>query len=149
MKISKTKLIDVYQTGREMRRLASCYCSDLGTWLNVPFLSFYRFVCELPYIPDPPDIETVSRPLFTLNPDYAPRDCDDKAVLLGAWFKAHGDKLRFVATSTRPDKRLHHTFMQLENGLFIDATYKKNEDYIGFYPYFPHLTKIEALTEFF
>ena len=149
MILRKKNLFDVYQTGREMRRLALSYCSDLGRWLNVPFLAYYRFVCNLPYIPDPVDIETVSRPLYTLCINYGPRDCDDKAVLLAAWFVAHGEKVRFVASSTRPDKKLHHTFLQMRNGLFLDATYDYNADFVGFYPFFPDLTKIEPLTSWF
>lgn len=149
MIITRKNLESVYQTGEEMRRLASFYYSDLGRWLAVPFFEFYRFVCRLPYIPDPEDVETVSRPLFTLDSNYGPRDCDDKAVLLGSWFKGHGEKLRFVASSTRPDQLLHHVFMQHESGLYLDATYDYNAEYIGFYPYFPDITKIEALTDFF
>lgn len=149
MIIKKKNLFSVFQTGQEMRRLASFYCADLGRWLDVPFIVYYRFVCSLPYVPDPPDVETVSRPLFTLNADYAPRDCDDKAVLLAAWLVAHGQKVRFVASSTRKDRELHHTFLQMENGLFIDATYKKNENCLGFYPYFHDITRLVALTEFF
>jgi hypothetical protein len=103
----------------------------------------------LPYIPDPPEVETVSRPLYTLNASYSPRDCDDKSVLLAAWLHAHGEKCRFVATSTRPDKVLHHVFIQLENGLFVDATYKKNASFMGFYPFFRKVTYIKALTNFF
>lgn len=149
MILTKHNLFDVHQTGQQMRRLACRYCADLGRWLDVPFLQYYRFICRLPYVPDPPNIETVSRPLFTLNVNYAPRDCDDKAVLLAAWFHAHGDKVRFVASSTRPDKMLHHTFLQMQNGLFLDATYSYNSDFVGFYPYFPHITYLEALTDFF
>lgn len=114
-----------------------------------PFLDYYRHVCDLPYIPDPKNVETVSRPIYTLNEAYGPRDCDDKSVLLAAWLVAHGEPLRFVASSTRRDKMLHHVFVQLENGLFLDATYGYNRDFLGFYPYFPKITYIEALTNFF
>ena len=144
-----TPLLDVHQTADEMRRLSCSYCSDLGPWLKVPFYDFYVHVCELPYIDDPVDVETVSRPAFTLQYDYAPRDCDDKSVLLASWMVGNGEAVRFVASSTRPDKMLHHVFVQLKNGLYVDATYRKNKDYFGFYPYFPKITHIEALTGFF
>ena len=146
---NKVYLKDVYQTGAEMRRLASMYAGDLGEWLAVPFLAYYKHVCKLPYIPDPVDVETVSRPIYTLNLSYGPRDCDDKAVLLGAWLHAHGEPIRFVASSTRPDQRLHHTFLQMQNGLFLDGTYPKNANFVGFYPFFPKITRLEALTSFF
>ena len=149
MILKKQNLYDVHQTGAAMRRLASLYWSDLGPWLQVPFIVYYRHVCALPYVEDPPEQETVSRPLYTLDPFYMPRDCDDKAVLLAAWLHGHGEKVRFVATSTRPDKELHHTFIQMQNGLCLDATYRKNAPYIGFYPYFSDLTNFVALTNYF
>ena len=148
--ITRTQnLYDVHQTGREMQRLASCYCSDLGSWLGVPFISYYRHICRLPYVPDPQDVETISRPAYTLIDCYGPRDCDDKAVLLAAWLHSHREPVRFVASSTRPDRQLHHTFIQLGNGLFVDATYPENENFLGNYPYFRKITCIEALTSFF
>lgn len=149
MKIQKKNLFDVHQTADEMRRLSTCYCMDLGPWLKVPFLAYYRHVCELPYIADPQNVETVSRPLYTLNEAYGPRDCDDKSVLVAAWMYAHGEPVRFVATSTRPDKMLHHVFCQLQNGLFLDATYPYNSAFLGFYPFFSRITYFEPLTMFF
>lgn len=149
MKRKTVNLFDVHQTGAEMRRLTCLYCGDLGEWLAVPFLKFYRHVCDLPYVPDPVDVETVSRPCYTLDVSYGPRDCDDKSVLLASWLHAHGEPLRFVASSTRPDKMLHHVFLQMKNGLFLDGTYAKNRDFVGFYPYFTKITRLEPLTLFF
>lgn len=148
--IDKTvKLKDVYQTAGEMRRLVEEYYNDLGNWLRVPLIDFYKFVCLLPYVPDPVGVETVSRPAYTLRPDYTPRDCDDKSVLIAAWCHGNGRKKRFVSTSTKPDGRLCHVFVQLDNGLFVDSTYPKFKDYMGQYPYFPRVTRLEGLTEFF
>lgn len=149
MKIQKRDLIDVHQTAEEMRRLTCQYFSDLGGWLCVPFLDYYKHVCELPYYADPPEIETVSRPLYTLITDYSPRDCDDKSVLIAAWLHAHGDPKRFVATSTKKDGTLCHVFVQMYNGLFVDATYPKNAEFLGNYPYFKDVTRFEPLTEYF
>lgn len=132
-----------------MRRLVENYYRDLGAWLSVPLLDFYTFVCCLPYVPDPVGVETVSRPAYTLNPDYRPRDCDDKSVLIAAWCQGNGRKKRFVSTSTKPDGRLCHVFVQLDNGLFVDSTYKKFQNCLGQYPYFGKVTRLEGLTEFF
>lgn len=142
-------LKDVYQTADQMRRITENYFSDLGAWLGVPLYNFYLFVCSLPYVADPVGVETVSRPLYTLNPKYKPRDCDDKSVLLASWCHGNGLKKRFVSTSTRPDKHLGHVFLQLENGLFIDSTYPKFANYIGNYPYFRKVTRLEPLTDLF
>ena len=150
MQLTTQHLESVYQTGAKMRRLVCDYWADLGPWLDLPFLDFYRYVCDLPYIADPLTIEFVSRAKFTLNPFFnVARDCDDKAVLLASWWHGHDEGKRFVASSTKPDKKLHHVFVQLENGIFLDATYKKNKDYFGFYPYFTKITRIIPLTSFF
>lgn len=132
-----------------MRRLVCRYWLDLGAWLNRPFCEFYTFVCELPYFDDPENIETVSRPAFLLVPEYAPRDCDDKAILCACWWHGHGVKCRFVATSTAPDGTLHHVFIQLENGLLIDATFAENAEILGNYDYFHAVTNFQPLTSYF
>lgn len=141
-------LDSVFSTGAEMRRLVVTYCLDLGPWLAVPFPVFYRHVCRLPYIPDPENVETVSRPAFTLRPDYGPRDCDDKAVLCASWLHAHGVPVRFIATSTKKDRQLHHVFCQIP-GLLVDATYKKHEKCLGNYDYLPKVTNAVLLTDWF
>lgn len=149
MLVSTWPLENVNQTGEKMRRLVCLYWPDLGAWLERPFVDFYVHVCRLPYIADPPGVETVSRPAYTLNGAYGPRDCDDKAVLCASWWHGHGRPVRFVASSTKPDKKLHHVFLQLDNGVFVDATYKKNQQFLGNYPYFSKLTKLIPLTPFF
>ena len=128
MFLTKKNLVDVHQTAAEMRRLSCRYCSDLGGWLCVPFLDYYRHVCELPYYPDPPEVETVAA---------------------AAWLHAHCDPVRFVATSTKPDGTLCHVFVQMKNGLLIDATYPQNAEFLGDYPYFRDVTRFEALTGWF
>lgn len=113
-------------------------------------MAYYRYVCDLPYIKDPDGVEFVSRPALTLNPFFpVARDCDDKAVLLACWWSGNGGKKRFVASSTKPNKKLHHVFLQLENGIYIDGTYSKNKNFIGVYPYFEKITRLIALTDFF
>lgn len=142
-------LYDVFQTGREMARLVRSYWSDLGPWLGASFWAYYTHVCKLPYVDDPEDVETVSRPIYTLNPAYRPRDCDDKAVLMACWFHGRGIRCRFVASSTRPDKQVHHVFLQVDGVGFVDATYNYYCKMIGNYDYFPYITELVALTEWF
>lgn len=150
MQLTAQHLDNVLQTAEQMRRLVEVYYMDLGPWLCVPFILFYRYVCNLPYIADPKNCEFVSRSGLTLNPNFnVARDCDDKAVLLASWWQGHGRKKRFVASSTKPTGRLHHVFLQLDNGLFCDATYPKNAAFLGSYPYFSKITKLQPLTEWF
>lgn len=149
MILTASHLTNVNQTAEEMRRLVCNYYADLGPWLAVPFIEFYHHVCNLPYVADPPGVETVSRPAYTLNANYCPRDCDDKAVLVASWWHGNGEPVRFVASSTKPNGRLHHVFCQLGNGLFIDSTFPKNAVFLGYYPFFAKVTKLIALTPFF
>ena len=149
MKTNVQTLNDVFQTGREMARLTCLYWPDLGRWLDVPFLLLYRHVCHLPYIDDPDDIETVARPAFTLRPDWSPRDCDDKAVICACWWHGHGVPVRFVSTSTRPDKVLHHVFLQVYGMGFVDATLDEFAGTLGKYDYFEAVTNFQPLTKWF
>ena len=149
MIIKRQPLKDVYQTAAEMRRLTLLYWQDLGAWLESDFMSFFNFVCALPYIEDPPDIETVSRPCYTLREEYGPRDCDDKAVLIASWLHGNGIKSRFVAISTQTGGELNHVFTQSEDGTDIDATYSEYHGILGGYPYYKQVTNREYLTELF
>ena len=141
-------LESVFLTGAEMKRITQQYAADLGPWLRRPFAEYYKYVCNLPYIPDPVDVETVSRPAFTLRPDYGPRDCDDKAVLLACWWHAHGVPVAFLATSCRKNKQLHHVLAVIP-GMLLDATYKSHQKYIGKYDYWPKVTNAVLLCGWF
>lgn len=143
-----TPLHDVYQTAREMRRLTVNYWADLGPWLDEPFLNFFNYVCALPYLPDPPNVETVSRPAYTLIEGYRPRDCDDKAVLLACWCKGHAVPVRFVAISTLQNGEPCHVFINAA-GVDCDATYPEYHGILGKYPYYPQITNRVNLTNYF
>lgn len=144
----KRPLINVFQTGEEMRRLTCLYWADLGRWLDVPFIEYFNYVCALPYRADPPDVETVSRPAYTLRENYAPRDCDDKAVLLACWAHGHGIPCRFVAISTQKDGEPNHVFLNAA-GIDCDATYNEYHGILGKYPYYEHITNRVNLTPWF
>lgn len=134
-------LDNVRQTAAEMRRLVETYAGDIGALANIPFIFFYKLICALPYANDPRGVETVSRPALLLDPGYSPRDCDDKSILLAAWCRCNGIKCRFVASSTRKNCKLHHVFLQLENGILVDATYKRFGKTPFYYDYFKKSAK--------
>lgn len=148
MIINRRPLENVFQTAQEMRRLTLQYWGDLGPWLDAPFISFFNFVCALPYREDPPEVETVSRPLYLLDESYEPRDCDDKAVLIASWLHGHGLPVRFVGVSTLQNKELCHVFSEC-GGLDIDATYPEYHGILGKYPYYQQVTHRENLTNYF
>lgn len=146
--ITTRPLIDVFQTAREMRRLVVEYWRDLGAWLDSDFIDFFNYVCALPYVPDPVQVETISRPAYLLRENYAPRDCDDKAVLIACWCYAHGVPVRFVAISTAPNRELCHVFARAW-GMDLDATYNEYHGLLGNYPYFPDVTaRVDLTTDF-
>lgn len=146
---NRQQLRDVFQTAREMQRLTCSYWQDLGAWLRAPFIQYFNFVCALPYFEDPEECETVSRPLYTLNPSYRPRDCDDKSVLLASWIHGNGGRCRFIAVSTQKSGELNHVFVQAADGTDLDATYPEYHNLIGKYPYLGAVTARENLTEWF
>lgn len=133
-------LIDRHQTGREMRALVGRYKKDLHRvtvrrgWRNVPvselsMSEIHKYVRDIPYRADTRPVEVVARPARILNGYDFPRgvDCKKKAVILAAWAACRGLPWRFVAMSSRPDKKFHHVFPQIFfQGIWVnmDATYK-------------------------
>lgn len=119
------------ETVGEIARLARIYQTDAARFLNMDPQTVFRYVADLPYHRDPPGQETVARPIYLLQPDWTPRDCDDKTVLIGAWAELHGLPWRIVVSSKRDDKRPHHVFPEVKlPGLGwtpMDATYPKNQ----------------------
>jgi hypothetical protein len=124
-------LKSVGQTAKKMEQFVRQYYSDLGDKLAWPFIRYFCFVRDLPYRPDPPRNERVSRPGFTIDPAWPDsRDCDDKAVLIGSYLYARKIPFRFVASSELQSGMLHHVFVVAETRkigrICIDATYRNN-----------------------
>ena len=106
------------------------YINDLGQWLDSSLSQFFNHVKNIPYVEDPEPFELVSRPFYMLHKRFNLKglDCKKKAVLMGAWLNAHGIPWRLVAVSERPDKLIHHIFIQaFIDGVWknIDPTYKE------------------------
>jgi hypothetical protein len=133
MMIYKTHLRDVHQTGSEAARLVDSYHKDIGTLKTWPLKKFFHLVKRLPYLADPKGQEFISRPKASLNPRAKYRDCDDKAILMGAWFKSNNVPCRFLAVSTNPKnpRKLHHCVIEAQTALngdweIYDPTYPQN-----------------------
>jgi hypothetical protein len=139
-------LKSIYQTGAEMLRLATVYNADVAHFDGYSIPAFYNHIKALPYKADPERIEYISRPaasLRTYGVKY--RDCDDKAVCMGAALHRRKVPFRFVGVSTNPkNTRLHHVVVEaLIDGTprIIDATYPKNEIFLhGDYSNYEPLT---------
>lgn len=92
----------------------------------------FRFLKDLPYRYDPPQIETLMRPLYTINQQGYGGDCDDKAIAIAAWADLNGIPYRFVAVRKNNQPRLHHVFTELfVNGRWISADCTYNHNTLG------------------
>lgn len=112
-----------------MARLSTQYAADLGDKAHWPLEKFFGYVKNLPYRRDPKNMESIARPALTMQDAFPWRDCDDKAILLGAWCASNFVPFRFVASSKRPDKVLHHVYLEARGAkpIILDATYSHNK----------------------
>lgn len=126
--ITTVLLGSVKQTGAEMERLVRSYSNDVAQLAHLPLNRFFDLVKNLKYIPDPQGREFVSRPAESMRPDAMHRDCDDKAIIIGAYLYLKHIPFRFVAVANG-DVPLHHVLVQAKinnRARIIDATYRWN-----------------------
>lgn len=107
-------------------RIAKNYASDLKDYADRQgFFEFYNYVRNLPYIPDPKGKETISRPAYTVNPEWkGSRDCDDKTVLIGSFCELKKMPWRIAVVGVK--EYPHHVYpeiMHLDRWTQADATY--------------------------
>lgn len=122
-----TELTNRDQSGAAIYRQAKNF-KDLGDGLDTTLREWFNFVKSIPYKVNPPGFEIVKRPSFVLKNLEVPIDCKQKAVLMGAWFNAHGIPWRLAAVSERKDRKIHHVFPQARiEGKWknVDATYNE------------------------
>lgn len=117
--------IDTYrETIKVMQDLAK-ETRDCAQFARMSLLEFYLYLRSLPYIEDPAGIERVSRPLFTLNPQWTDcRDCDDKATAMLCWCNMQGIRSRIIVCGL--GKKPHHVYNEVWLGgrfIPVDATY--------------------------
>lgn len=129
------------QTAEEMYRLVRQYSSDLhhiyvlrgGKMVALsalPIWEFFDFVRLLKYKVDCKPIEIILRPskIIELARAGIGIDCKKKAILIASYLKEKKLPYRFIASSNRQDKQVHHVFPQLQfagEWLNFDATYAK------------------------
>ena len=139
--VNEAPLSDRKQTSDEIFRLVRQFASDLNL-IKIPtntgtealskisFEDYYDFVRKLPYKRDVAPIERVGRPRWIIDEiNTAGRgiDCKKKSVLIAAWLHLHGIPYRFIGSSNRADRQIHHIFPQADFGngwINVDATYK-------------------------
>lgn len=121
------------QTGQEMYRLIDQYSGDIDFIMvrGIPLSSFnlfdfFNFVKNIPYRKDISGIEVVSRPAKIIDKKNVGMDCKKKSILISSYLKQRGIPFRLIASSKRPDKRIHHVFPQMKidgKWMNMDATY--------------------------
>jgi hypothetical protein len=147
--INRQPLTDKAQTADEIKYLVDTFFTDLdnifidrkdGTRMKLSDMSlqsFFDFVRTIPYrrdISKPVAREIVARPHYVVKHRALGMDCKKKAVLIASFLKRHAIPFRFIGSSERKDKRIHHIFCQgWFNGIWknVDATYR---DYKLFEP---------------
>lgn len=127
------KLNSKDQTGAEMYRLIDLYSGDINrinfkgkpiSQLNM--FDYFNFVKNIPYRKDISGIEVVSRPKKIIENKNSGMDCKKKSILISSYLKNRGIPFRLIASSKRPDKRIHHVFPQMkinDQWVNMDATY--------------------------
>lgn len=117
---------NVRHTGALMVRLASRYYQDVAPFASMAPNEFFDKVRRIPYNRDPHQTEFLQRPHFTLCGDRPGGDCDDKAIVSGAYAICNGYPFRYVAMGRFKDKPLHHVATDIFMGgrwIHFDPTY--------------------------
>lgn len=137
MRLTVEKLKNKDQTGKEMHRLIKQYSGDLhAIYVRkdgklVPFSSLslmeaFDIIRRIPYRRDIKPIEVISRPNGILKNAAVGMDCKKKAILIAAYLKERGIPYRLIASSRKPNRRIHHVFSQVNiagEWMNADATY--------------------------
>lgn len=116
-------------TGPYMHAMVEQYYDDMIPWGTYSLPEIFTLLKNIPYRPDPPTVETLMRPYYTMNRMGWGGDCDDKAIALASWAKINHIPYRFVAVRRQGKPTLHHVFTQLlVNGKWLsaDCTYSVN-----------------------
>jgi len=149
MRVSVEPLKDKEQTAEEIKKLVENYYGDLdlitiqakdGRNMKLSALSlpqFFNFVRRIPYRRDPSRPvarEVISRPYYLVKYKNLGGDCKKKTLLIGSFLKRNSIPFRFIGSSQRKDKKVHHIFPQAWiDGIWqnVDATYN---NYMLFQP---------------
>lgn len=117
-------------TGPYMHAMVNAYWRDMIPWGTLSLPQIFDRIKSIPYRQDPPDVETLMRPYYTMRGLGWGGDCDDKAIALASWAVINRMPYRFVAVRRYNMPTLHHVFTELWTGnrwLPADVTYRVNQ----------------------
>ena len=136
MDITRRPLKNAKQTGRLMHKMVDAFYLDMAPYASLSYPEFFDLMKNIPFQPDPPGIELLKRPLYTMRQIGPGGDCDDKSICVASWAKIAGIPCRFVGVGNRKGKvtffgriLLSHVYTELYiNGdwLPFDTTYSVN-----------------------
>lgn len=140
----KNNLLETYEkTVLKVIEFGSKYSSDCLFLINKTPIEVFNFIKNLPYKPDPKNIEFLSRPEFSIWRKDLPRDCDDKTLIGVCYFELKNIPYRIVISGK--DIKPHHIYLEYldkfkNTWIPFDATYPKN--IFGKVPYIEKFRKI-------
>jgi transglutaminase-like putative cysteine protease len=116
-------------TGKIMYQVVEKYYTDMAPFASFSLIDIFDRIKNLPYRPDPVNIETLMRPAYTMRNQGSGGDCDCKALALASYARLHKIPFRFIAIRRPGRKSLHHVAVELYTSnrwLFCDPTYRFN-----------------------
>ena len=116
-------------TGALMHLMVEKYHKDMLPYVHLGPVAAFDMVKAKPFKPDPPEAETLQRPLYTMNGTGLGGDCDDKAIAYASYCKLVGIPYLFVAVRRKDHDTLHHVMCYVYiNGRWVqaDPTYSFN-----------------------
>lgn len=125
MRLTIHPLTSIMTTGQYMGRLSVQYAMDAVDLVTLNLTELQELIRSWPYVADPRGLEWVQRPSYTISGKGPFRDCDDRAIVVGAYAELRGLPFRFVAVGNRPGHP-HHVVCEVQVGetwIVVDGTY--------------------------
>lgn len=119
-----------HATGPYMHNMVRSYWRDMIPWGTYSLPAIFDRIKAIPYRPDPPTVETLMRPYYTMRGYGWGGDCDDKAIALASWAAINKMPYRFLAVRRPGQPTLHHVYPEVWTGdrwTVADATYQVNQ----------------------
>lgn len=138
MHIKLHPLIDAHFTGYRMHKMVAKHYQDMSPWASESLLEIFDRIKSIPFQADPPGMELIKRPKYTMEQIGPGGDCDDKSIALAAWAVLNSIPYNFLGVGRKiPGKKyarnekilLTHVFPIVKiDGTWIiaDATYSFN-----------------------
>lgn len=131
-------LQDASYTIKAMQFLIKNTCYDMAPYMSLSLPAIFDKIKNIPFNPDPYQVEFIKRPFFTMNRIGPGGDCDDKIIALCSYAQLAGIPWKLVAVGKIDPNykyklgekiKLQHVLAILyidKEWLFVDPTYSFN-----------------------